>query len=84
MAVHWSPAERRQKSWTAPDSLTGRYISGRQQIAMLPERRSPNGKAITILGARENNLKESRRSISAGRDDGCHRRLRLRQIDSGE
>jgi excinuclease ABC subunit A len=41
----------------APASLTGAYISGRQQIAMLPERRSPNGKAITILGARENNLK---------------------------
>ena len=41
----------------SPASLTGAYISGRQQIAMLPERRSPNGKAITILGARENNLK---------------------------
>jgi excinuclease ABC subunit A len=38
-------------------SLTGAYISGRQQIAMLPQRRSPNGKAITILGAHENNLK---------------------------
>ena len=38
-------------------SLTGAYIAGRQQIAMLAERRSPNGKAITILGARENNLK---------------------------
>ncbi len=39
------------------DSLTGAYISGRQHIAMLPQRRSPNGKAITVLGARENNLK---------------------------
>ncbi len=38
-------------------SLTGAYISGRQQIAMLQQRRSPNGKAITVLGARENNLK---------------------------
>ncbi len=38
-------------------SLTGAYIAGRQQIAMLPQRRSPNGKAITVLGARENNLK---------------------------
>ena len=38
-------------------SLTGAYISGRQRIAMLPERRSPNGKAVTILGARQNNLK---------------------------
>ena len=41
----------------SPDSLTGAYMSGRQSIAMLTERRSPNGKAITILGARENNLK---------------------------
>jgi len=41
----------------SPASLTGAYISGRQRIAMLSQRRSPNGKAITILGARENNLK---------------------------
>ena len=41
----------------SPASLTGAYIAGRQQIAMLSERRSPNGKAIAILGARENNLK---------------------------
>jgi excinuclease ABC subunit A len=41
----------------SPASLTGAYIAGRQQIAMLPQRRSPNGKAISILGARENNLK---------------------------
>ncbi|MBI3477640.1 MAG: excinuclease ABC subunit UvrA [Acidobacteria bacterium] len=39
------------------DSLTGAYMSGRQSITMLTERRSPNGKAIAILGARENNLK---------------------------
>ncbi len=38
-------------------SLTGAYMSGRQRITMLAERRSPNGKAITVLGARENNLK---------------------------
>ena len=41
----------------AADSLTGAYIAGRRSIAMLPQRRSPNGKAITILGARQNNLK---------------------------
>jgi len=41
----------------APGSLTGAYISGRTQIDMLAERRHTNGKAITILGARENNLK---------------------------
>jgi excinuclease ABC subunit A len=38
-------------------SLTGAYMAGRQRIAMLAERRSPNGNALTVLGARENNLK---------------------------
>jgi excinuclease ABC subunit A len=40
-----------------PDSLTGAYISGRTSIAMRPERRHANGAALTILGAKENNLK---------------------------
>jgi excinuclease ABC subunit A len=38
-------------------SLTGAYISGRTQIAMRSERRPTNGAGITIVGARENNLK---------------------------
>ena len=41
----------------APDSLTGAYISGKVAIDMRPERRHTNGHAISILGARENNLK---------------------------
>jgi len=42
----------------APGSLTGAYISGRTQIQMPHDRRrEANGTAITILGARENNLK---------------------------
>jgi len=40
-----------------PESLTGAYISGEKQIEMRPERRKVNGSAITVLGARENNLK---------------------------
>src|ERR1700747_557681 len=40
-----------------PNSLTGAYISGRTQIEMRPERRQKNGAALTILGAKENNLK---------------------------
>jgi excinuclease ABC subunit A len=40
-----------------PGSLTGQYISGQKQITYRYARRKPNGKAITILGARENNLK---------------------------
>ncbi len=39
------------------ESLTGAYISGRKRIEMLPERRQTNGAGISILGARENNLK---------------------------
>jgi excinuclease ABC subunit A len=37
------------------DSLTGRYISGAQHIAVRHERRQSTG-AVTVLGARENNL----------------------------
>jgi excinuclease ABC subunit A len=40
-----------------PNSLTGAYIAGRVQIEMRPERRQRNGAALTILGAKENNLK---------------------------
>ncbi|HXZ80325.1 MAG TPA: excinuclease ABC subunit UvrA [Terriglobales bacterium] len=38
-------------------SLTGQYISGRAQIEMRAERRQPNGNALSVLGASENNLK---------------------------
>ena len=40
-----------------PQSLTGAYIRGGKRIEMRPERRQVNGSAITVLGARENNLK---------------------------
>jgi excinuclease ABC subunit A len=42
----------------APDSLTGRYLSGAAEISVPGKRRSPNGKAIQILGAHANNLKD--------------------------
>ncbi len=38
-------------------SLTGAYISGKARIEMRSDRRTPNGAGITVLGARENNLK---------------------------
>jgi excinuclease ABC subunit A len=41
----------------ANDSLTGRYISGRLSIPIPESRRKSNGKSITVLGARANNLK---------------------------
>jgi len=39
------------------ESLTGRYLSGAETIPVPEHRRSPNGKALTLLGCTENNLK---------------------------
>jgi excinuclease ABC subunit A len=39
-----------------PQSLTGQYLSGKRQIAVPQERRSPKG-AIEVLGAEQHNLK---------------------------
>ena len=38
-------------------SLTGQFLSGRRLIATPGQRRNGNGKALTVRGARENNLK---------------------------
>ncbi len=48
-----TPAEVMQD----PDSITGAYLSGRKRIAVPTERRSGNGKYLTVRGARQNNLK---------------------------
>jgi excinuclease ABC subunit A len=40
-----------------PKSITGLYIRGERKIPVPAERRSPNGKAITIRGAHHHNLK---------------------------
>ena len=53
LVAHGTPAEIMRE----PNSLTGAYISGKVQIEMRPERRHTNGSALTILGAKENNLK---------------------------
>ncbi len=39
-------------------SITGRYLSGREEIPVPGERRNGNGNRITVKGAAENNLKE--------------------------
>ena len=41
----------------APESVTGAYLSGRKKVAVPEERRPGNGKTMSILGGRENNLK---------------------------
>ena len=53
LVAHGTP----QEIMRSPASVTGKYMSGEMQIAMRPERRHPNGAALTVLGARENNLK---------------------------
>ncbi|HWS53074.1 MAG TPA: excinuclease ABC subunit UvrA [Pyrinomonadaceae bacterium] len=40
-----------------PDSVTGLYICGQRAIEVPRERRRPNGAAVTVRGARHNNLK---------------------------
>ena len=39
-------------------SLTGKYLSGREMIPVPSERRSGNGHVLTLVGAKENNLKD--------------------------
>ncbi|OLE52966.1 MAG: excinuclease ABC subunit A [Acidobacteria bacterium 13_1_20CM_3_53_8] len=41
-----------------PESVTGLYICGAREIEVPLTRRTPNGKAITVRGARANNLKD--------------------------
>ena len=41
-----------------PESITGLYIRGARKIEVPAQRRSPNGKHLTITGADANNLKE--------------------------
>ena len=40
------------------NSITGRYLSGKEFVKVPENRRKPNGNAINIKGASENNLKE--------------------------
>ncbi len=49
-----TPAEIAQQ----PASLTGDYLAGRASIPVPEHRRVPNGKAITIHGARQHNLQD--------------------------
>ncbi len=53
LVAHGTPREIED----SPDSLTGAYISGRKRIEMRELRRPPVGDGISVLGAKENNLK---------------------------
>jgi excinuclease ABC subunit A len=49
-----------------PGSLTGDYLARRTSIVVPQRRRTPNGKAITIHGAREHNLQDVTVSLPLG------------------
>jgi excinuclease ABC subunit A len=51
---------------TCDHSLTGRFISGREQIPVPSHRRKPAGPALVIEGAKEHNLKEVTVKIPLG------------------
>jgi len=42
----------------AKESLTGRYLTGELEIPLPAARRPPDGRKLTVVGARENNLKD--------------------------
>ncbi len=50
-----------------PHSLTGAYLSGRKQVEVPKKRREGNGKHLTIIGARANNLKDLTVQIPLGK-----------------
>jgi len=49
-----------------PKSLTGAYLSGRKHVPVPKNRRTGNGKTLTIVGARANNLKDITVAIPLG------------------
>ncbi|MGM0769337.1 MAG: excinuclease ABC subunit UvrA [Pseudomonadota bacterium] len=49
-----------------PDSLTGQYLNGTQEIAIPATRNSSNGKQLTLTGASGNNLQDVTLNIPLG------------------
>jgi excinuclease ABC subunit A len=49
-----------------PNSITGQYLSGRREIAVPEQRRAGNGKALTVVKAHGNNLKDVTVSFPLG------------------
>lgn len=49
-----------------PNSTTGKYLSGKEEIPMPKKRRTGNKKKLEIFGAKENNLKDVKVEIPLG------------------
>ncbi len=49
-----------------PDSITGQYLSGRREITIPGVRRPFDGREVTVVGARENNLRDVTVSFPLG------------------
>ena len=64
-----------------PKSLTGQYLTGVREVPVPKARRQPvKGKALKVIGARENNLKNVTAEIAGRRVHLRHRRVRRRQV----
>ncbi|MBR5250665.1 MAG: excinuclease ABC subunit UvrA, partial [Clostridia bacterium] len=48
------------------ESITGQYLSGKRFIPVPKERRSPDGRFLTVVGATKNNLKNITANIPVG------------------
>ncbi len=49
------------------DSITGQYLSGKEEIAVPKRRRAGNGKKLQVVGATENNLRNVNADIPLGK-----------------
>lgn len=56
-----------QEVMANPNSLTGRYLSGKERIEVPKNRRKGNGKFLEIIGAKEHNLKDINVKIPLGK-----------------